>query len=219
MTIRHHPREDTLMAYAAGTLVSALSALVSCHLGYCPKCRADVRHVEMIGGALLGRIEDADLGGKVFERMIARPPVLMHTAAVARPADEPPSDGVLPKPLARHFGMRIDGMPWRTLAPGIEQYKVPMARGGGDMRLLRVQPGLKLLRHGHYGAELTLVLKGAYTDETGDYHAGEVADLDEDIEHRPRVLGDDECICIIAGETYPRYKTLTLRLLRPFFGY
>ena len=87
------------------------------------------------------------------------------------------------------------------------------------MRLLRVQPGLKLLHHGHYGAELTLVLKGAYTDETGDYHVGEVADLDENIEHRPRVLGDEECICVISGETYPRYKTLTLRLLRPFFGY
>ena len=87
------------------------------------------------------------------------------------------------------------------------------------MRLLRVQPGLKLLRHGHYGAELTLVLKGAYTDETGDYRVGEVADLDEDIEHRPRVLGDEECICIISGETYPRYKTLSVRLLRPFFGY
>jgi putative transcriptional regulator len=47
---------------------------------------------------------------------------------------------------------------------------------------------------------------------------GEVADLDEEVEHRPRVTAEGECICIIAGETYPRYKTLSLRLLRPFLG-
>ncbi len=164
-------------------------------------------------------MKDAELHGRTINRAIARlskPPRPGATARTAQ-ADEPHS--VLPKPLACHLGMGIDDVPWTTLKPGIEQYKIKLSRGGGDLRLVRAQPGLKLLRHGHYGAELTLVLKGAYTDETGDYQVGEVADLDEDIEHRPRVLGEEECICIIAGETHPRYKTLTLRLLRPFFGY
>jgi putative transcriptional regulator len=140
-------------------------------------------------------------------------------APTEEPARTTVASSVLPRPLALRLGMDIDEIPWKTLAPGIEQFKIKMPRRGGDLRLLRVQPGLKLLRHGHYGSELTLVLKGAYGDETGEYRTGEVADLDEDIEHRPKAGPGEECICIIAGERHPRYKSLAIRLLRPFLGF
>ncbi len=219
MTIRHHPRDETLLAHAAGTLVPALSALVSCHLALCPRCRAEVRRMELIGGMLLDRAWDEGLSDRSVDRALSRLPQI--------PADRPSGNepepatstgGILPRPLARYLGMDIDDIPWRELAPGVEQFKIQLPRYGGDLRVLRVQPGKKLLRHGHYGSELTLVLKGAYGDDTGEYQAGEVADLDEEVEHRPRVSGDGECICIIAGESYPRYSSLKVRLLRPFLG-
>lgn len=220
MTIRHHPRDETLLAYAAGSLVPALSAVVACHLALCRKCRAETRRMEAIGGALLKAAAQAELSANAADRAVSCMAQMPEDAA---PRHEPPAaparPSVLPEPLADHLGMGIDDIPWKQLTPGIEQFKVKMPRRGGDLRILRVQPGLKLLRHGHYGSELTLVLAGAYTDETGEYHAGEVADLDEDIEHRPRVIGGEPCICIIAGETHPRYKTFMLRLLRPIFGY
>lgn len=217
MTIRHHPRDDTLLAYAAGTLVPALSAVVACHLALCPRCRSETGRMEAIGGALLeAAAEDAALGGKALDRAVSR--ITASAPRAERPARRAPPS-ILPGPLAGHLGKGIDDIPWKQLKPGIEQFKIKMPRRGGDLRILRVQPGLKLLRHGHYGSELTLVLSGAYSDETGTYHAGEVADLDEDVEHRPQVIGDKPCICIIGGETHPRYKTFMLRLLRPIFGY
>ena len=219
MTIRHHPREETLLAYAAGTLVPAISALVACHLALCPRCREEVRVMERIGGALLARLGDAPPGhdaatGRILERALSAAGELRRPSAAR---DGAPASA-LPRPLARHLGMELDDIPWKTLAPGVEQFKIKLARRGGDLRLLRVQPGRKLLRHGHYGSELTLVIEGAYADETGDYQAGEVADLDEDVEHRPRVIGEEPCLCIIAGETHPRYNSLKVRLLRPFLG-
>ena len=223
MTIRHHPHEETLLAYAAGTMMPALSALVACHLALCPRCRAEVRRMEMIGGALLDQAREAGLSGKAVGGALSRLPQASPEAGRSEPETgarpRPSRQGVLPGPMTRHLGMDIEDIPWKELAPGVEQFKIKMPRRGGDLRLLRVQAGRKLLRHGHYGSELTLVLKGAYRDETGEYHAGEVADLDEDIEHRPRVTDDGECICIIAGERHPRYKSLSLRLLRPFYGY
>lgn len=212
------------MEYAAGTLVPAVAALVGCHLALCGRCRAEVTFMERIGGALLGTLSHVELGEKAMSRVaaLARPqrtPPAVGDTRTAGKARARQTDAVLPAPLARHLGLGVGEIPWKTLAPGVEQFKIKVPRQGGDLRLLRVQPGLKLLRHGHYGMELTLVLKGAYADETGEYHAGEVADLDEDIEHRPRVTGDGECICLIAGETYPRYNSLAIRLLRPFLGF
>jgi putative transcriptional regulator len=220
MTIRHHPRDETLLAYAAGTLVPALSAVVACHLTLCRECRAQARLMEAIGGALLKSVAAAEMSGRALERTASRlepEPDSPQPGGKLPPSAHAPS--LLPAPLARHLGMGMDDIPWKRLAPGVEQFKIRMPRRGGDLRLVRVEPGLKLLRHGHYGTELTLVLAGAYSDETGEYRAGELADLDEHIEHRPRAIGDEPCICIIAGETHPRYKTLTLRLLRPIFGY
>jgi putative transcriptional regulator len=220
LAIRHHPRDETLLAYSAGTLVSAISALVACHLTICPRCRAEVHRMEMIGGVLLGRAREAGLSATSIERAVSRLPKVEAETETSAPQAlmAAPEDSVLPRPLARHLGKTVAEIPWKELAPGVEQFKIKMLRRGGDLRLLRVQAGRKLLRHGHYGSELTMVLKGAYGDETGEYQVGEVADLDEEVEHRPRVTAEGECICIIAGETYPRYKTLSLRLLRPFLG-
>ena len=219
MNIRHHPREETLMAFAAGTLVPALSATVACHLALCPRCRTDVRHMERIGGALLRHVSAEAVSGERLNRLLAQTPAIALDPRIATGMQpNPDNDGVMPRPLARHLGIQMDEVPWKNMAPGIDQYRVKVERGGGDIRLVRVQAGLKLLRHGHYGTELTLVLKGAYTDETGEYRVGDVADHDEDIEHRPHVTKDGECISIIAGETYPRYKNLKARLLRPFLG-
>lgn len=217
MTIRHHPREDTLLAYAAGTLAPALSALVACHIAMCPSCRAELRRMELIGGALLRREKGAELKERVVEQALSRLAANDGDRSAIPPHPQAPP-GLLPAPIARYLGMQIDDIPWRRLADGVEQYRLRLPRRSGALRILRVQPGRKLLRHGHRGAELTLVLKGAYSDETGDYREGEVADLDEDIEHRPRALGEQECICLVASERPARYKTLRLRLLRPFLG-
>lgn len=219
MTIRHHPREETLMAFAAGTLTSALAAAVACHLPLCPCCRGQVRQMERIGGALLRQAGAEAVTAGRLDRLFTQSHAISLEArrAAAVPVGRD-GGGIMPRPLARHIGIEMDEVPWKTMAPGVDQFKIKLERGGGDLRLVRVQAGLKLLRHSHYGSELTLVLKGAYTDETGEYHVGDVADHDEDIEHRPHVTRDGECICIIAGETHPRYTSLKARLLRPFLG-
>jgi putative transcriptional regulator len=217
MTIRRHPRDETLLEYAAGTLVSALSAVVACHLTFCPRCRAEVARMERIGGALLGGMKGEVIALPALERAVAA------SQAIPGGGDEPPAppapDGVLPRPLARYLGMGIGDVPWKKVGPGVRQFKVKLPSRGGDLRLLSVKPGVALLHHGHYGSELTLVLAGAYRDETGEYHAGEVADLDEETEHLPRAIGAEPCICIIAGETHPRYSSLKMRMLRPFLGF
>ena len=81
-----------------------------------------------------------------------------------------------------------------------------VARDVGDLRLYRLAAGSKLPVHGHGGSELTLVLDGVVTDETGRYHVGDLQELDDEVEHQPvadKALG---CVCLVASEGAPRLK-------------
>jgi putative transcriptional regulator len=222
MTISHHPAEPTLLSYASGTLPVAISGLVACHVSLCPQCRERVRWLTMVAGVLLEGLETPPMSELPAQRLEA---LAMTDEPVSVSKSAPPAeactsaDEILPKPLAHYLGMTAEELPWRTLVKGLEQYKVKLPRGSGEMRILRTRPKLRLPKHSHRGMELTLVLKGAYRDETGEYHRGDVSDLGDDIEHQPKVWADSECICIIASERPARYSDLMLRILQPIMDY
>ncbi len=203
MTILHHLDDATLMSFAAGTLGEALSAVVAAHTELCPDCRRTLRRMEAIGGALLGRIEGSPL--------TAKSPV----TATRGPA---PIEG-LPRPIAKLLGGPLADLAWKRIAPGVRSVKLPMSENAaGDLRLLKVDPGRTIPEHGHGGAELTLVLSGAYRDSMGRFGPGDVADLDEAVEHMPVIEAGEACICLIASEHQMRFKGLVSRLLQPLVG-
>jgi putative transcriptional regulator len=57
--------------------------------------------------------------------------------------------------------------------------------------------------HRHEGLELTLVLEGAFGDETGVYRRGALVVADEGLNHRPYVPGTEDCLCLTASEGRP----------------
>ena len=86
------------------------------------------------------------------------------------------------------------------------------------MQLIKAAPGAVVPDHGHAGAELTLVLRGALIDATGRYGPGDVADLDEEVEHTPAADATAGCICAVANERPSRFHGLLARLLQPWHG-
>jgi putative transcriptional regulator len=207
MTIRHHPDHATLMAFAAGTLGEALSAVVATHAELCAGCRRELKRMDMIGAALLGGLE-----GSAVSAGGARTALGRREAHALRP---PAVEG-LPQPLARLLGRPLADVGWKRLGPGVRSAKLPLSKGaGGDLRLLRVAPGRAVPDHGHGGAELTLVLSGAYTDRLGRFGPGDVADLDEEVEHKPVADAGEDCICLVASERAIRLKGVLGRLLQP----
>jgi putative transcriptional regulator len=222
MTIRNHPDPSILLSYAAGTLAGALSGVVAFHLSMCPRCRADVRRLEMLGGVLLEREGGIETLGSA-KRRAAGP-----GAGRARPGAEPdpehpaPADlacEILPLPLVRYLGMTVNDIPWQSLPKGVKQYWVKLPEGSGLMRLLKAPARSELLAHSHRGMELTMILTGTYTDHTGDYTRGEVTEMNAGSHHHPRITSDTECICIIASEARPRYSKWYARMMRPILGF
>ncbi|MGF1620114.1 MAG: ChrR family anti-sigma-E factor [Rhodomicrobiaceae bacterium] len=220
MSIRNHPHASTLLSYASGTLPGAIAGLVACHVSLCTKCFEQARRLEMVGGLLLEQVDaygSAEPARMPAARENPFPPQKIRDldprqAAAMRAAADP----LLPPPLARYLGMSADEIPWRPVVKGLQQYWIKLPKGAGYMRLLKAPPRFRLLEHTHRGMELTMVLKGSYSDSTGEYFRGDVADLCDDVQHTPRVSKQGECICIIASETLPRYTQLFARVMQPF---
>jgi putative transcriptional regulator len=208
MTITRHPDDSTLLSYAAGSLPGALAAVAAAHLSVCPRCRDEVAMMEVLGGALLGDLPEAAMGGPV-----PAAPAIERPRPVMPP---PPTAGEVPPPLARLIGHDLDALRWRWISRGLWLRWVPIA-GGGKLHLFKGAPGVTVPEHGHHGSELTMVLRGTLADSTGEYGVGDVCDLDESVEHTP-VAGPEGCVCVVAQDRPVRWRRLLVRLARPWHG-
>jgi putative transcriptional regulator len=65
--------------------------------------------------------------------------------------------------------------------------------------------------------ELTLVLQGSFSDETGHFARGDLEVADEELEHTPVADGGEVCICLAATDAPLRFNSLMPRLFQPLF--
>lgn len=216
MMMNHHPDTSTLLAYAAGSVTEGFSLVVAAHLESCQHCRDAVARAEAMGGELLDELPGAamaDLGmGQVWERIAASP-------AVPLSVQQPRRENDLPAVLSPLIPGGLSAIRWRTLVPGIKQYLLPdVDSDQGSVRLLHIAPGTTVPHHTHLGSELTLVLQGSYSDETGHYRRGDLADVDSSVHHQPVVDSDQPCICLIATDQRLRFSGALNRMLQPLVG-
>ena len=213
-TIKRHPDAATLMSFAAASLAEPLAAAVAAHMAICGECQNEMADMQLLGAALLMSSELADSSDRIE---VPRSPAFGDGAVPARHPIQ--ANDRLPAPIASAYGLSFDTIPWKLLGPGIWHHRLPLSQGVvGDLRLLKIGPGRVMPDHGHGGSELTLVLDGAYTDQTGEYRCGDMQDVDEEIEHTPTADRQAGCICLIASERPARFKGLVGRLLQPWTG-
>jgi putative transcriptional regulator len=216
MTIAHHPSDETLLRLAAGTLGAGPALVVAVHLEGPPPCRERLAGLEAVGGAILHEMPpaplSADLFGRTMERLEGMPP----TPVQDRVPKRQPALGIdLPRAMRR-----CDVGPWRWLGPGFKWSKVGIA---GDpeakVMLLKGRAGLHLPAHGHTGLEFMQVLSGSLSDERGQYFPGDLDEADDQVDHRPVVGQDSDCVCLAALEGDTRLHGWLGRLLRPIVGF
>jgi putative transcriptional regulator len=141
-----------------------------------------------------------------------------HRAQGLRPASCPRGGIEVPAPLAGIIGDSLDNLRWRWIGPGLWHRPLEV-RGAGSLHLIKASPSSSVPEHAHGGSELTLVLRGALIDAAGRYGPGDVADVDEAVEHHaPSADPDAGCICVIANEQPTRFRGLLARLMQPWHG-
>jgi len=219
MNIRHHLDEASLLSYAAGSMSQGMALVTACHLAMCPDCRERARASEAIGGALMENLQPATVSDDALAQVLAaidNQDVPVDITPIVRA--KPTVSSEVPAPLADYIGDSFDDVEWKRIVPGVYYFDLP-CQSGGVSRLLRIAPGKAMLPHTHDGNELTLVLKGSFSDEVGRFAAGDIADLDDQVEHQPLVDSREDCICLVATDAPLKFTTLLGRLMQPMTGF
>lgn len=202
MSIRHHLSEPLLMAYAAGNLPEAFGLVVATHVSMCDDCRARLGALEAVGGAVLEG-QSAEMSSGALEAVLAR----------LEAPDAPKRAG---SPLADYIGGDLSAVKWKALGMGVRQAILPTSKAA-SARLLYIPAGQSVPDHGHRGMELTLVLQGAFRDDTDRFGVGDLEIASEELEHTPVAEAGQDCICLAATDAPLRFNALIPRLLQPFF--
>jgi len=207
-------QDEWLLSYAAGALNPGRSLMVASHLAYHDDLQQSVADAEAIGGSLLESMQATDVPDQVLEQLLQRlddtvvpevKPVISHGAT-------------LPQPLVEFVGSDIDALNWRFMGPGMHNARLWNGPNDERLWLLKARGGIVVPEHGHNGEEWTLVLKGSYRTELGQFGVGEIDVANEEIEHQPVIDPDEECICLVMTEGPIRMKSLIGRIAQPFIG-
>lgn len=207
--IHHHLSDDLLAGYAAATLPEAFSLLVASHVSLCDECRARLESLEAVGGAVLETVPVAMAEG-ALAATLAR---IGDAAPAPRPVPAP--RGVFPAPLRRYVGGDVEAVRWRPVGGGVRQAILPTS-SGASARLLYIPGGVGVPDHGHRGTELTMVLQGAFRDETDRFGPGDVEIADPSVQHTPVAEMGAPCICLAVTDAPLRFRGVIPRLLQPF---
>lgn len=213
-----------LMEYAAGHLRPAQALLVACHVALRPAARRRVQAYEALGAKLVCDCKEDEIipmTGDCFDKIMSRieqPPAAPATPArPAMPADQ----SIPPAVMSLICGNCTErSLQWKAVSPGMEALSLHVPAGtpcGHRLRLLRLAPHVETPAHRHAGRELTLVLQGSFSDQTGEYHAGDLAIVHApDFVHAPKA-GPEGCLCLMLTEAPVRFHKIRIRILKLFW--
>lgn len=212
--IKHHLTEPLLMGYAAGTLPEAFNLVVATHISMCDTCRAALAEYEAVGGEVMMDAAPVDVAEDALAATLA---LIDKTPAPKVTAPKPSVGGVLPGPLRDYVGGDLSDIKWRKVGGGVSQMVLNTSKDA-SVRLLHIPAGTAVPDHGHRGMELTLVLQGAFVDETDRFGTGDVEVANEDLNHTPVAEAGVDCICLAATDAPLKFNGFVPRMAQRFLG-
>ena len=129
--MRHHPKNETLAAFAAGTLDEGRGLVVAAHLSMCAECRGAVAAFEAVGGEMINSIEPIAISDAARDRALALLDREPSPVAPAKPAPRPVWQAEQESLLGYDLG------PWRWVAPGLHYRAVKTPEAGGTRVFMR----------------------------------------------------------------------------------
>jgi putative transcriptional regulator len=210
----HRNVDDLLIAHAAGKLPEPVGLAVATHLALNPAARARYRRYEAVGGALLDQLEPAELAPDAWERLEAQ----LDDAALELDCRAVAADLRLPQPLRDYVAGPLESLRWRNYGAAAE-IELPIKAPGYRTTLIRVRAGRQVPQHTHEGSELTVVLDGAFHDETGHYGRGDLVIADSSLDHRPMADECRDCLCLAVTDAPLRLTGRFGRFLNPFIRF
>ncbi len=189
-----------LLDYAAGSLSRPLEILVETHLAMNEGSARTMRLLMQIGGVLLEDSEPVSLSEGALEAVMS---AIDAEESKIDPVSEiriETAASVLPRPAADYLPERGCTKSWRRIGLGIFECDISFGAEQGQAKCYRIAPGRAVPAHSHTGAEVTLILAGGFSDETGSYGPGDIAIQEAGSSHQPVADNDGECLVFAVNE-------------------
>jgi putative transcriptional regulator len=214
----HHPTDDQLIEFTAGTLSMSRSLCISAHLEFCPACRQRMSTMQQLGSLQLESLQpqkvSVDLKSQVLQAV--KKEVVLEDIP---PVQVKSSIQRIPKCLGKWVPEDFDNLDWSAITPSVSITELTTEGSGAKAALVKVKAGGKMAHHSHTGDEVTVILQGSYSDEDGCYSAGDFIFRDSEHKHKPIAAKDQDCICLIALDGPVQLTGWLSRLVNPLLRF
>ena len=196
VSLNNQVLDALLVDYAAGALSQPLEILIETHLAMNPESAKTMQMLMQLGGILLEECEPVSLSEDALDKVMS---------AIAE--DEEPLQKVthsensfLPRPISDYIPDLSCTKSWRSAGIGIARHDVKFSQSDMRATIYRIQPSRAVPSHSHTGSEITLVLAGGFSDESGTFGPGDIAVQEAGEAHKPVADADGECIVFAVNE-------------------
>lgn len=226
--IKHRPDDNMLAEYAAGSLDWGLSLAVAAHLHFCSSSRDRVQQLNAVGGALLSTSEPEAIDSDAFQRLMDRIKTQGKGSTAANDGAAKPkvaskklgNDPLLVDlpPVVRRLLPEGKPVKWRFVSPALRMARLQTGQDKYEVAFHRICTGGKVAEHDHQGLEVTLVLKGSFSDGDGVYTEGDFLVRQPGDVHRPTATQNQDCLCLSVVEAPVSLTGVMGKLINPFLS-
>ncbi|RRJ83839.1 ChrR family anti-sigma-E factor [Aestuariirhabdus litorea] len=220
--IKQHPSTDLLAEYAAGCLPWAHAICVTTHIHYCGRCREQVDQLNQLGADLM----EASAGASSVDLPVDHGLLDRVLGAIDTPPASEPSPTVYHRPVtgARSRAdlppivdrlISNQGVNWKRVSSGLKVARLQAGDDNHEVALHKICAGAKVAHHDHRATEVTVVLRGSFSDEDGVYAVGDFLLREPGEPHRPMAAQNQDCLCLSAQQA-PIRLTGPWRWINPF---
>jgi putative transcriptional regulator len=217
--INKHPAQELLVEYTTGSLSVAPTISITTHLQFCDQCRHMTESLAAIGGELLEETKAIPVSTDLLERVLScldEPGSTAESVSIRRAPVVDETIAMLPQ-FVKQF-LPEGNLDWRFLSPSLKKSVISVGEDIHELALHLIKAGGKAPEHGHNGSEITVVLKGSFSDEDGVYHPGDFIVREPGEVHRPTAARNEECICLSVLAA-PIKLTGIKRVFNPLLGF
>ena len=207
--------DGLLVDYASGALPEPVALAVATHLSLNQEASAAYAELNSVGGALLEDVDGEIVSDTLLDRVLDRLDEPAPAASSRARLDERTRE-IVPGPLQAYLVASLDDLPWKKKGGAVEEARLKTNSPDYRVSLLRIKPGQAMPMHSHRGCEYTVVLDGAYHDQTGVFERGDFSEADAEDHHRPIADEQRGCMCLIVLDQPVRLDGPLGWMLNPF---
>ena len=207
----HHPEDELLASYSAGSLLLSEALCVSTHLEHCRLCLQNVQSMNLLGSELMTQLKPTQVSDQLKSHVMAS----LDNLIESEPVKTRQTDPSIPRSLRQFVDVDYQSLNWKRVSLDIQSCELTRDSNGAKVELLRIRPGGAASTHTHIGNEYTVILEGSFSDEDGLYRQGDFIQRDATHSHTPVASKDRECICLAVTEGPIQFTGWFGRVLNP----